>query len=138
MQELRVLLKKLRVLLVDDEEEFITTLAERLSLRGVQSMVILDGREAMEAVENQAPHIVILDMMMPYIRGIDILKSIKARYPHVHVIMLSGNSNANDLEEVKELGAFDSLSKPLRLDDLLQKLYQAGLVSLAHDETKEG
>ncbi len=130
MQELRALLKKLRVLLVDDEEEFITTLAERLSMRGVQTMVILNGKEALEAVSMHAPHIVLLDMMMPGIRGKDILAQIKATTPDVQVLMLSGHSNISDREEVMALGAFDYLAKPVRFDDLLKKLYEAGLVRL--------
>lgn len=128
MQELRTLLKKLRVLLVDDEEEFITTLAERLTMRGVQTMVILQGKETLEAVENHDPHIVVLDMMMPGIRGVDVLEQIKAHHPHVQVLMLSGHSNASDREKIMELGAFDYLSKPVRFDDLLKKLYEAGLM----------
>lgn len=128
MQELRTLLKKLRVLLVDDEEEFITTLAERLSMRGVQTMVILNGKEALEAVESHDPHIVVLDMMMPGIRGVDVLAQIKAHHPQMQVLMLSGHSNASDREKVMGLGAFDYLSKPVRFDDLLKKLYEAGLI----------
>ncbi len=132
MQELRAFLKKLRVLLVDDEEEFITTLAERLSMRGVQTLVVLDGKEAFSAVEAHTPHMVVLDMMMPSIRGADILARIKASHPHVHVLMLSGHSNAADREEVMTLGAFDYLTKPLHFDELLQKLYEAGQANLAN------
>lgn len=129
MQEIRALLKKLRVLLVDDEEEFITTLAERLALRGVQTRVLLDGKEALAAVEVDTPHIVLLDMMMPGISGLDVLASIKAAYPQVHVILLSGHAHAKDCEDIRKKGAFAYLNKPLHLDDLLKTLYEAGLAS---------
>lgn len=124
-------MQELKVLLVDDEEEFVTTLAERLSLRGMATRIATDGEQALRAVEADPPHVVVLDLMMPGIKGTEALRRIKAGHPTVQVILLTGHGSARDGIEGMKLGAFDYLMKPLRLEDLLEKLHEAGRLAQA-------
>lgn len=114
-----------KILLVDDEEEFISTLAERLSLRGLKARVALDGEEALRLVEENPPHVMILDVLMPGMKGLDVLKLVKAKRPEVQVILLTGHGSTKDGMEGMRHGAFDYMMKPLSIDALLSKLGEA-------------
>lgn len=114
-----------KILLVDDEEEFISTLAERLSLRGLKARVALDGEEALRLVEENPPHVMILDVLMPGMKGLDVLKLVKAKRPGVQVILLTGHGSTKDGMEGMRHGAFDYMMKPLSIDALLSKLGEA-------------
>lgn len=116
---------QLDILLVDDEEEFVTTLSERLSLRGMHTRVAMNGEQALREVQASAPDIVVLDLMMPGIKGIETLRRIKAHNPTIQVILLTGHGSTRDGIEGMKLGAFDYLTKPLRLEDLLEKIQEA-------------
>jgi DNA-binding response OmpR family regulator len=113
------------VLLVDDEQEFASTLAERLSMRGLRVRVANEGAEALRQIEEEMPEIVILDLMMPGMNGFAVLNRIKADYPDVRVLVLSGMGSTEDGIEGMRLGAFDYLMKPLNIDALIQKLKEA-------------
>ncbi len=113
------------ILLVDDEEEFISTLAERLSLRGLKARVALDGEEALRQVEENPPHVMILDVLMPGMKGLEVLRLVKAKRPQVQVILLTGHGSTKDGMEGMRHGAFDYMMKPLSLDALLAKLGEA-------------
>jgi len=115
----------LRVLLVDDEEEFVVTLAERLKLRGIEARVATDGDEALTKVEEELPQVVVLDVMMPGTSGIDVLQHIRRRHPEVRVILLTGRGSTKEGIEGMRLGAFDFLMKPVKIEDLTQKLHDA-------------
>jgi DNA-binding response OmpR family regulator len=116
---------KWKVLLVDDEEEFASTLAERLRLRGIDAVTANDGEEALGLLEVELPQVVVLDMMMPGLGGIEVLRLIKRDYPQLPVIMLTGRGSTKDGIEGMRLGAFDYLMKPLKIEDLLQKMQDA-------------
>jgi DNA-binding response OmpR family regulator len=116
---------KWKVLLVDDEEEFASTLAERLRLRGIDAVTANDGEEALRLLETELPQMVVLDMMMPGLGGIEVLRLIKRDYPQLPVIMLTGRGSTKDGIEGMQLGAFDYLMKPLKIEDLLQKMQDA-------------
>lgn len=122
-------MQDLKVLLVDDEEEFVTTLSERLALRGLATRVAMDGEQALREVQNDPPHVVVLDLMMPGIKGTETLRRIKTMHPGVQVILLTGHGSTRDGIEGMRLGAFDYLTKPLRLEDLLEKLREAGALA---------
>jgi DNA-binding response OmpR family regulator len=115
----------LKVLLVDDEVEFVSTLAERLSLRGIQTRTANDGEEAFRQIAADLPHVVVLDVMMPRMGGLEVLKRIKADCPTIPVILLTGVGTTRDGEEGIRLGAFDYLMKPLKLDELIKKIGKA-------------
>ena len=94
-------MKGLEVLLVDDEIEFITTLSERLMLRGIQTSMATDGESALRRIEKDPPDVVIMDLLMPGINGLELLKQIGSRNPDVSVILLSGRGNEEDCQEGK-------------------------------------
>ena len=117
--------KDWNILLVDDEEDFVSTLCERLELRGIACRVALDGERGLKAVTDQPPDVVVLDMYMPGIKGLEVLQRIKQEHPKVQVIMLTGQGATKDGMYGMKLGAFDYMVKPLSIDDLTVKLGEA-------------
>jgi len=118
-------MENLKILLVDDEEEFVTTLAERLELRGLQARVALNGEAALQMIEADTPQIVILDVMMPGIGGFEVLRRIKAQHPQIPVILLTGRGSEKEGVKGMQLGAFDYLMKPLNIEELIKKMQEA-------------
>ncbi|MBW1955670.1 MAG: response regulator [Deltaproteobacteria bacterium] len=110
------------LLLVDDEVEFVQTLAERLQLRGFQVYIAHDGDEALIQLEKSRFDMVILDVMMPGLGGLDVLKQMKPIYPETPVILLTGRGSTNDGIEGMRLGARDYLMKPINIDELIKKI----------------
>ncbi|MBA4358592.1 MAG: response regulator, partial [Desulfovibrio sp.] len=80
--------KKIKLLLVDDEENFINTLAERMNMRDMGSDVAHDGETALEMVKDEAPDVMVLDLRMPGIDGVEVLRKVKKMHPQVQVIIL--------------------------------------------------
>jgi DNA-binding response OmpR family regulator len=113
---------KLNVLLVDDENEFVTTLAERLSLRGIAIRAATSGDDAMRLIEADQPQAVVLDVCMPDVGGLSVLRQIRARYPQIRVFLLSAHASTRDGIEGMRLGAVDYLIKPLNIDALVLRL----------------
>ena len=118
-------MEELKVLLVDDEVEFVSTLAERLSLRGIQARTANDGDEAFRQIVFDPPHVVVLDVVMPGMGGLEMLQRIKARYPAMPVILVTGIGTTRDGIAGMRLGAFDYLMKPLQIDDLIKRIGEA-------------
>jgi len=114
-----------RVLLVDDEREFVQTLSERLEMRDVGSAVAYDGESALQMVEQDEPDVMILDLKMPGIDGIEVLRRVKETNPHVEVIILTGHGSDEDCRKCMELGAFAYLQKPVDIDALSDVLRAA-------------
>ena len=125
-------MEKLRVLLVDDEEEFVTTLAERLQLREIDTVIATDGDDALRMIKTDRPSVVVLDVMMPGIGGLDVLQQIRRNYPHIQVILLTGHATFKSAIEGMQLGAFDYLMKPCDLEELLVKVEEAKTKRLRH------
>lgn len=116
---------KIKVLLVDDEEEFVKTLSERLQMRDVDSSPVYDGEQAMESVAEEEPDVIVLDLKMPGIHGLEVLKWVKEFHPDVQVIILTGHGTEADEAKAKELGAFEYVKKPVETDSLLKKIKNA-------------
>jgi DNA-binding response OmpR family regulator len=116
---------RLRVLLVDDEQEFVETLADRLKMRDLEASTAHDGHEALSAVAKEEPDVIILDLKMPGIHGIEVLKRVKEAYPNVEVIILTGHGSEKDEETARGLGAFDYVRKPADLDALVSRIKNA-------------
>jgi DNA-binding response OmpR family regulator len=114
-----------RVLIVDDEEELVTTIAERLQIRGIQAQIATDGETALKMIEEDPPQVVVLDVMMPGIGGIEILQRMKAQNLQIPVILLTGYGSAEQGKEGMDLGAFDYLMKPCDLNMLISKIQEA-------------
>lgn len=114
-----------RVLLVDDEREFVQTLSERLQMRDMGSAVAYDGESALELVREDEPEVIIIDLKMPDIDGIEVLKKVKNQRPEIEVIVLTGHGSEEDRRLCMELGAFDYLQKPVDINHLSQVLKNA-------------
>lgn len=115
----------MRVLLVDDEEEFVTTLAERLELREMTVSVATSAETAIRIVDAERPQVVVADVKMPGMGGLDLLRVIKASHPGIQVILLTGHGSTRDGIKGMRLGAFDYLMKPVKIEDLIDKLRSA-------------
>jgi len=113
------------VLLVDDEREFLETLLKRLLKRRVKVTGVNSGEEALEILKETPPDVVVLDVRMQGMDGIQTLREIKKIRPLVEVIMLTGHANLEIAVEGMEVGAFDYLMKPADVDELLYKLEDA-------------
>jgi len=125
---------KTRVLLVDDEKEFVETLSERLSLRNYDVITSLSGDDAVEKVENHLFDVIILDVLMPGMSGIETLREIKKIKPLIEVIMLTGNATVETAIEGLKLGALDFLLKPCETEDLVAKIDKAYEKKAEQDE----
>ncbi|MEJ2037544.1 MAG: response regulator [Desulfosarcinaceae bacterium] len=118
-------MKDFTVMIVDDEEDFCNTLAKRLEKRNLH-VLKADGGEAALAVLNQDPvDVVVLDVRMQGMDGIEVLRAIKACNPEVEVVMLTGHASVEAAVQGMALGAFDYLMKPVGIDELLFKLQDA-------------
>lgn len=116
----------MKVLLVDDEAPFVEALAKRLEKRGVNVSAAFSGQEALQKLdEDPRIDIVVLDVKMPGMDGIDALKAIKATHPLVEVIMLTGHATVESAIEGMKLGALDYLMKPCEMEILIAKLQEA-------------
>jgi len=118
-------MEKFKVLLVDDEEEFVKALSERLQMRDMSSDTALNGEQALKYVDEQEPDVMVLDLKMPGIDGMEVLRRVRKAYPQVQVIMLTGHGTEKDEEEAKLLGAFAYLQKPVNLDKLMKTMKRA-------------
>ncbi|MDI6853063.1 MAG: response regulator [Deltaproteobacteria bacterium] len=116
---------KFRVLVVDDEEDFLETIVKRLRDRGLETHGVLSGEKALQFLEGQDTDVVVLDVRMPGMDGIETLKEIKKRKPGIEVIMLTGHASVESGIQGMQLGAFDYVMKPVPLDELLDKMRQA-------------
>ena len=119
-------MEKLKVLLVDDEEEFVKALADRIQIRDLGADVALNGEQALQIVDDEVPDVMVLDLRMPGIDGMEVLRRVKKAYPKVEVIILTGHGSESDEREARKLGAYDYLQKPTSIDVLVQKLKEAG------------
>ena len=114
-----------KVLLVDDEREFVQTLSERLLLRDMGSAMAYDGESALRLVKEDEPEVMILDLKMPGIDGIEVLRRVKETNPEIEVIILTGHGSEADRETCMKLGAFAYLQKPVNIDLLSDTLKKA-------------
>jgi DNA-binding response OmpR family regulator len=116
---------QIKALLIDDEEELVTTLVERLDYRGIKSDYALDGYEALAKMRDGGYNVVVLDLKLPGMGGAEVLKHIIDEYPDVRVLLITGHgSAANDIEGKPE-GAYAYLIKPVNLEELIAKMREA-------------
>ena len=126
-----------RLLLVDDEEGFRTAIARRLEKRGFVLVHASTGEECLDILEKKSIDVVILDVKMPGMSGIDTLKAIKLRHEKTQVILLTGNVAVSDGVEGIKSGAFDYLTKPVEIDHLANKIKQAFEIIRLEDEKQK-
>ena len=144
-------MKKCRVLLVDDETEFVETLAKRLkprdleasidpkreessSLVGIDAFTAANGLDAIRIMDEQPVDVVVLDVKMPGLGGVEVLRKTKQKHPLVEVIMLTGHSSVESAVEGLKLGAFDYVTKPCDIFGLMKKISEAYAKKAAVEE----
>ena len=115
----------IKILLVDDEDDFVATLSERLSLRDLDSHAASSGEEALQFVGDNVPDIIVLDLKMPGIDGMEVLRRVKQYFPAIQIIILTGHGNDLDEAEARKLGAFDYLRKPVDIELLVARIREA-------------
>ncbi len=115
-----------RVLVVDDEEELVSALVERLNLRGFRARGAATGAEALESLERDPCDVVLLDVKMPGLGGLEVIRRIKEHRPGLEVILLTGHGSPASAEKGLEAGAYEYLMKPVKIEDLVRVLRSAG------------
>jgi CheY-like chemotaxis protein len=114
-----------KVLLVDDEREFVQTLSERLIMRDMGSAVAYDGESALKLIKEDEPEVIIVDLKMPGVDGLEVLRKVKETRPQIEVIILTGHGHEEDRQLCLELGAFAYLQKPLDINVLSETIQKA-------------
>lgn len=114
-----------KVMLVDDEEEFLTSLSKRLEVRGLKVTTVTRGDQAVDIAHHKKFDAIILDLSMPGMDGLETLKKIKEENPDAEIIMLTGHGSIKSGIEAMKLGAGDFLEKPVELPELLEKINEA-------------
>ena len=125
---------KINLLIADDEKQFTDTLARRLKVRDCNITTVYSGEAAIEKAKTQAFDVIILDVQMPGISGIDALRQIRAISPLVPVIMMTGETAVENAIQSMRLGAFDFVIKPMDTESLAEKIHQAYQLKSAHEE----
>jgi DNA-binding NtrC family response regulator len=112
-------MSRTKVLIVDDEEEFASALAERLQIRDYEAAAVFTADEACSVISNNPPDVVLLDLRMPGMDGLSALKTIKNIHPKIEVIIVTGLATEENRSEALRSGAFNYVTKPIEIDDLI-------------------
>ena len=118
-------MEQMKMMLVDDEERFLSTTQKLLSRKGYDVLTASSGTDALDILRTHNIHVVILDVKMPGMDGIETLNAIKRNYPLVEVIMLTGHGTIDSAVEGLKAGATDYLTKPTDVQDLIEKAEEA-------------
>ena len=118
-------MENLKVLVVDDEADFLETIVMRLRRRKIDAYGVDGGKKALEIVGNERFDVVVLDVLMPGMDGIETLKLLKKKDPFIEVIILTGHGSVESGLQGMQFGAFDYIMKPADLNELLEKIQQA-------------
>jgi DNA-binding NtrC family response regulator len=129
-------MESLRVLIVDDEQDFATAIAERLSKRGFQASAVFGGEQALEATQGAAYDAIVLDLKMPGMDGLQTLQAIRKTDPDVQVIVLTGHGTVSAGIGGMQLGAADFLQKPVAIEKLCSALEAAAEKTRASRDLK--
>lgn len=128
-----------KVLLVDDEAEFVETLAERMGTRGMNVTATVSPKDALDIVSNETFDAVVLDLQMPEMDGLEVLKILKEKHPDIQIILLTGHATVQKGIEAMKLGAMDLIEKPADIATLTEKIKkaQAKKMILVEKKTEE-
>ncbi|MBU0960848.1 MAG: response regulator [Proteobacteria bacterium] len=114
-----------KVLLVDDEQEFVQTLSDRLNTRNYGSYPVFDGEQALELLDSELPDVMVLDLKMPGMSGVEVLRKTKEAYPGIEIIILTGHGSEEDKKICMELGAYAYIHKPVDITELTKIIDEA-------------
>lgn len=126
---------KISVLLVDDEEELVFTLAERLVYRGYDAEGVLSGAEAISRTDERSFDVIVIDVKMPGMNGIEVMKKLREKHPDAKVMLITGHGSIKEGEDGVAEGAVDYLQKPVKLENLIEKIK---LAVGGSDEERDG
>ena len=118
-------MEAIKIMLVDDEERFLSTTEKLLTKKGIDVITATSGAKALDILQHKHIHVVILDVKMPGMDGNETLKEIKRRFPLVEVIMLTGHATVESAIDGLKSGATDYLMKPTEINDLIAKAKEA-------------
>jgi DNA-binding response OmpR family regulator len=118
-------MNEIRVLLVDDEQSFVEALSERLQMRDLENETVYDGEQALQFVDDKEPDVMVLDLKMPGIDGMEVLRRVTKKFPDLRVIILTGHGTDRDEEESRRIGVFDYLKKPIDIEVLVNRIKAA-------------
>ncbi len=127
---------KPKVLIVDDEERFRTTLRKLLTVKGIDASEVGSAADAFSEIARDSYDVVLLDVKMPEMSGIEALAGIKKEYPEIEVIILTGHASVDAAVEIMKLGGFEYLLKPCPIDELVGKIESAWERKLARAKRK--
>jgi DNA-binding NtrC family response regulator len=114
-----------KVLVVDDEQEFLDTLAERMRNRGMDVSTTTSATDALKKAEEESYDAIVLDLMMPEMDGLEVLKALKKKKPELQIVLLTGHATLAKGIEAMKLGAIDFIEKPADLKVLIEKIKEA-------------
>jgi len=117
--------KRIRLLLIDDEAGFVNVLSKRISRRNIEVATAGSGAEAIQALRSREFDVAVLDLKMEDMGGLEVLKILRIMDPKLAVIMLTGHGSAEAARKGIQLGAYDYLTKPCELEELLKKITEA-------------
>ena len=117
--------KKIRLLFVDDEEKFLESTSQRLTLRGLEVTACTNGPDALKAADTGKFDVALLDLKMPGMDGEQVLKRLKESHPNVEVVILTGHGSIDSAVDTMRQGAYEFLQKPCELDDLINVISKA-------------
>lgn len=126
-----------KVLLVDDEKDFLETLSERMTLSGLDVMTCSKPKEALKMARDEDVDVIVLDLKMPEMDGIEFLKAVKDLKPELQVILLTGHATLEKGIQAAKLGALDVLEKPAEFETLLDRIKRASAKKLVIMEKKD-
>jgi two-component system, OmpR family, response regulator len=129
--------ERFNVLIVDDEDDFRETLVKRLQKRHLNVFGAESGQKALDLMNKLLFDVVILDVKMPGLDGIDTLREMKKKNPYMEVILLTGHASMESGVEGMHLGAFDYVMKPVNIDDLMEMIRQAYERKLIQEENRK-
>ena len=130
------MVEEFNALVVDDEDDFRETLVKRLKIRSLHVWGAETGQKALDLMDQLVFDVVVLDVKMPGLDGIETLREMKKKKPLTEVILLTGHGSMESGIEGMKLGAFDYVMKPVNIDELLDKMRQAYERKVIHEEER--
>ena len=122
-------MNKPRVLFVDDEKGLVSAVVTRLKMRDIEAHGVTSSLDALRKLEDEKFDVVVLDVRMPDIGGLDVLRRFRDKYPNLQVVLMSGHGSIENKEEGERLGAFAYLQKPVEIEDLVDVIHRAASAS---------